>query len=234
MKNSFTPWQFSGTSIGVSIDKIECMINNEDSLKLMVWDLKGDRSYRILHESFSMGTAGALIFFDISSKESFDEVDYWINLFYGKSIPIYLIGTKCDLKHEIDEKEIIDVVKKHDLKGYFIISIKNEDVREPILKTLIKSLRVVPPNSKLSIITPQQDVAFQKFINLFSFCPICGKENHFDYLKNFYFNEDSESVKIKNSLLKAVKNKEKIKYYHDLTIGIPCCNCFNKIIKKNL
>ncbi|MHA1763535.1 MAG: hypothetical protein ACTSYC_07235, partial [Promethearchaeota archaeon] len=157
MKNSFTPWQFSGTSIGVSIDKIECMINNEDSLKLMVWDLKGDRSYRILHESFSMGTAGALIFFDISSKESFDEVDYWINLFYGKSIPIYLIGTKCDLKHEIDEKEIIDVVKKHDLKGYFIISIKNEDVREPILKTLIKSLRVVPPNSKLSIITPQQD-----------------------------------------------------------------------------
>ncbi len=200
----------------------------------MVWDLKGNHDYRILHESFSMGTAGALIFFDISDRKSFEEVDYWINLFKLKSIstPIFLIAAKSDLPHAASQEEISQKVEKYDLEGYFSISVKNQDIRKPVLKQLIKTLHVVPPKSRLSIITPQQDVQFQKFINQFSNCPICKKENHFDYLKNFYFNEDPENVQLKNTLLELIKLNDKNTIFNNLSIGIPCCRCFNEIFKE--
>lgn len=234
LKGSLIPQEFSSSSIGVSIDKIECMINNKDSLKLMVWDLKGNHNYRILHESFSMGTSGALVFFDISNRKSFKEIDYWIKLFKikPKSIPIYLIAAKCDLNNQVSEHDIIQKVRKYQLDGYFSISVKNQDNRKPILQKIIRNLHVVPPKCKLSIITPQQDIEFQKFINLFSICPICKKENHYDYLKNFYFNEEPENVQMRNTLLEIVKKSKKMAYNRNLTIGIPCCKCFNKIFKE--
>ena len=64
------------------------------------------------------------IFFDISSKISFEEAKKIINNIINTNKIIFLIGNKKDLKNVVLEKNIHDLCKKYNLE-YFLISVKD-------------------------------------------------------------------------------------------------------------
>ncbi len=64
------------------------------------------------------------IFFDISSKNSFEESKKIINNIINYNKVIFLIGNKKDLKNVVLEKNIQDLCKKYHLE-YFLISVKD-------------------------------------------------------------------------------------------------------------
>ena len=65
------------------------------------------------------------IFFDISSKNSFEEAKkIIINYIINNNKKIFLIGNKKDLKNVVSEKNINDLCKKYNLE-YFLISVKD-------------------------------------------------------------------------------------------------------------
>jgi len=85
-------------------------------------------------------------------------------------------------------------------------------------------------------LTPEEKDDLELFLDYFKYCPICRKENHKKYLQKFFLSNDPFKQKLKETVLELMDHTEgrwddRI-YYNKLTVGIPCCNCFNKVFKK--
>jgi hypothetical protein len=85
-------------------------------------------------------------------------------------------------------------------------------------------------------LSPEEKEQLEVFLEYFKYCPVCHKENHKKYLKKFFLSSDPFKQKLKDSVLELMEHPkgrwdDRI-YYNKLTVGIPCCNCFNKVFKK--
>jgi len=111
-------------TIGVDFMMKNLMINSE-LIKLQIWDTAGMEKYKQITTSYYRGAQAALICFDLTSKQSFLNLEKWIgdynrnSSFNGKKI-IYIVGTKCDLINEIEvpKEEIDDFVKRNNYTYY--------------------------------------------------------------------------------------------------------------------
>ena len=87
---------------------------NEDentSIRLNIWDTVGQEKYKALTRQYYHDSDGAFIVFDLTSRESFDNIKNWINDLksYGsEDTNIIILGNKSDEKNkrEISEEEI--------------------------------------------------------------------------------------------------------------------------------
>lgn len=229
------------TPIGVSFKPIECYANEGDSYKFVIWDLKDRERFRFLFPLFCRGACAGLLCFDVTDKGSFYELDNWIKLFRESAgyIPIILIGTKTDLENrKVTDEEIERFIEKNNLEYVFFTSIyEEEDQREEIFKCIVEKIDKDYPLHDFSLMVPKQfdDEDFKIFLNTFDKCPICKKENHFDSLKNFYFNKnDPETIILRENLLKLKESLEhtaKIPL-NKISIGIPCCSCYKKVFNE--
>ena len=71
-----------------------------------IWDTPGIEKFRSRVKIFLKGAKGVFIVYDITRKESFDEIDEYIKLLKeveNNDIPMIILGNKCDLE---DEREI--------------------------------------------------------------------------------------------------------------------------------
>lgn len=227
------------TPIGVSFKPIECYANESDSYKFVIWDLKDRERFRFLFPLFCRGACAGLLCFDMSNKNTFLELEYWINLFRDNAgnIPIILIGTKFDLQKEVTGEQIKKLIKRYGLEGVFFTSIyEEEDKKTEVFQCIVEKIEPGYPIDNFTLFTPKKldTEEFRNFINYFSICPICKKENHYESLKNFYLSRDPEVVKLKEQLIYLLDNIEVINNnLKNLSIGMPCCNCYKNIFEKN-
>ncbi|MGV9204918.1 MAG: hypothetical protein ACOC44_12975, partial [Promethearchaeia archaeon] len=68
----------------------------------------------------------------------------------------------------------------------------------------------------------------QRFLVYYNTCPVCGTKNHKNYLLSFYYEEHRKELR--DAL---IKNMD-LKIHQDinLSIGIPCCNCFSEFFEE--
>jgi len=75
------------------------------------------------------------------------------------------------------------------------------------------------------------------FLKYFRYCPVCHQENHKRYLQRFFISKEPIKQRLKESLLELIQKSEEDWndriYYKKITLGIPCCNCFDKFFKKD-
>ena len=114
LKNQFN--ENSKTTIGVEFGTKNIIINNK-RIKIQIWDTAGQERYRSITSAYYKGTKGALIVYDITRKNTFDNIDKWITdlkLNGDKNICIIILGNKSDL---IDKREINknDGIKKAEM-----------------------------------------------------------------------------------------------------------------------
>lgn len=69
-------------------------------MKLQIWDTGGSERYRAMAPMYFQNAEAAIIVYDITAKESFKDVEYWLKDLREKgpeNIIIALAGNKCDL-----------------------------------------------------------------------------------------------------------------------------------------
>ena len=102
----FTDDQFDPdqeATIGVDF-KVKVIDNNGNKVKLAIWDTAGQERFRTLTPSYYRGAQGAILVYDISSRESFQKVEDWLNELetYSTNHDLIkmLVGNKCDKEAE--------------------------------------------------------------------------------------------------------------------------------------
>ena len=104
-------------------------------VKVQVWDTAGQERYRSITNAYYRGAEGILIVFDVTKKESFENIENWINevtVYTGKEVVMICLGNKNDLKKGIDKKDIYEFQKKTGLE-IFNVSAKTGDGVEGFL-----------------------------------------------------------------------------------------------------
>ena len=77
------------------------------NIKAQIWDTAGQEKYKAITSAYYKGSKGAFIVYDITRRDTFDNVDKWINDLKSIGDPkvnIMLIGNKSDLE---DHREVL-------------------------------------------------------------------------------------------------------------------------------
>lgn len=112
--SSFADDQFTESHIStIGVDfKITTTSIDNSIVKLQIWDTAGQERFRTITTSYYRGAHGIIVVYDITDRESFDNIKSWLEEIerYGTSnTNIILIGNKSDLpdkrKVSVEEAE---------------------------------------------------------------------------------------------------------------------------------
>ena len=118
--NQFTTSEFQEDQISTTGASFSSKTFNFDeigkNLSFEIWDTAGQEKYRSLSKMFYKDAGVAILVYDITSKESFEQLkNYWVIQLreYGpKNIIIAIAGNKSDLENEqVDEEEVRNYCK---------------------------------------------------------------------------------------------------------------------------
>ena len=90
------------TTIGVDF-RVRVITVDGIRTKMQIWDTAGQERFRAITRSYYRGAMGIIILYDVTNKESFLNVDKWLQQVaeYGSPrVRIILVSTKCDLERE--------------------------------------------------------------------------------------------------------------------------------------
>lgn len=76
---------------------------NDKQVKLQIWDTGGSEKYRAMAPMYFHDADAAVIVYDVTASNSFNDVDYWLKELREKgpqNIIIALAGNKSDLKQQ--------------------------------------------------------------------------------------------------------------------------------------
>lgn len=124
--NSFTENFFN--TIGVDF-KIKTITLNDQVIKMQIWDTAGQDRFRTLTSSYYRGAHGIIIVYDVTNRDSFDNVRQWmqeIEKFASENVNKLLVGNKSDLEEqrEVTYDEGVELAKKYDIP-FLEVSAKN-------------------------------------------------------------------------------------------------------------
>jgi Ras-related protein Rab-14 len=70
-------------------------------IRLQIWDTAGQERFRSVTKSYYRGAAGAILVYDITQRDTFDNIPRWLDDVRHATAPhtvIYLVGNKSDLE----------------------------------------------------------------------------------------------------------------------------------------
>ena len=95
----------------ITSDKFDKKIklNNIKELNIEIWDTAGQEKYRVVNKIFIKNSKIALLVYDITNRNSFEQIEYWYNIIKEmNAFPVIfgVIANKIDLyKNQIISKE---------------------------------------------------------------------------------------------------------------------------------
>lgn len=95
----FTVKEDSSHTIGVDFGSKIVNVGGK-CVKLQIWDTAGQERFRSVATRYYRGAAGALLVYDITSRETFSELSTWLTdakTMASPNIVILLVGNKKDL-----------------------------------------------------------------------------------------------------------------------------------------
>jgi small GTP-binding protein len=108
------------TTVGVEFGAKHIEINGMN-IKAQIWDTAGQERYKSITNAYYKGAKGALLVYDITRKESFENIDRWISELKtngDEDVTVVLIGNKCDLEIErqITQETAQEKAKEYSIK----------------------------------------------------------------------------------------------------------------------
>ena len=90
------------TTMGFDIKNKQITLKDGTEAKLMIFDTAGQERFKSLAENYIRKANGILLVYDISEKQSFQNIENWMDSIKENSneLPIILIGNKSDLNDE--------------------------------------------------------------------------------------------------------------------------------------
>ena len=139
------------------------------------------------------------------------------------------------LKFFNEAAEYLDKFNSQDilLNERFIENRSNTNyLRDEMLNELnnLRNIIANNPDLKIESLSKAEKEIFFEFIKFYRICPICGNQNHYFNLKQLFFDEDKQTLRQELIRLMNYKNKKLKKY--NLNLGVPCCDCYKKMISE--
>ncbi|MEM2637047.1 MAG: GTP-binding protein [Candidatus Korarchaeota archaeon] len=81
-----------------------------ERVRLTIWDTAGQERFAKIRPTYYNGAMGGLLVFDLTSRDSFDELEMWVEEIkkYIAGIPLILVGNKIDLPNRaVSTKEAL-------------------------------------------------------------------------------------------------------------------------------
>jgi len=122
------------------------------TIKAQIWDTAGQERYRAITSAYYRGAVGALLVYDISKKQTFENVDRWLTELRDhadSNIVIMLVGNKCDLRPQRQQptEEAAAYAEKHGLSFIETSALDSTNVELAFQKILTEIYHIVGPAS---------------------------------------------------------------------------------------
>ena len=91
------------STLGASYTARTVPMKDNTEAKLQIWDTAGQERFRGIAPMYYHGAGAALIVYSITDRESYEQVDFWLNSLRENtpcSLAIFLIGNKADLEEK--------------------------------------------------------------------------------------------------------------------------------------
>ena len=152
--NKFTKHQMSTVGIDFKIKVIEYKTKQ---IKLIIWDTAGQERFRNITNQYYNGADGIILIYDVTNRNSFNNVTYWINQITSKSdrtkIGLILVGNKTDdEKSRVITKEEGEILGQNNEIDFIKTSVfKNKKIDECfncVINKIIKKKGIVIEQNK--------------------------------------------------------------------------------------
>lgn len=120
------------------------MYLDDKTIRLQLWDTAGQERFRSLIPSYIRDSNVAIVVYDITNRDSFNDVQKWLDYIReerGKDVLIIMVGNKSDLKDKVvtsDEAE--ELSKKLGCNLFIETSSKNGYNVKKLFKKVAKML----------------------------------------------------------------------------------------------
>jgi len=109
------------------------------SVKLQIWDTAGQERFRSVTRSYYRGAAGAILVYDITSRESYNALMQWLTdakTLASPHIVVLLVGNKKDLetKRDVNFLEASNFAQENDMMFMETSALTGENVEEAFLR----------------------------------------------------------------------------------------------------
>ena len=131
-------------TIGVDFSTVSLDIDDQ-TIKTHIWDTAGQECFASIISTYYRGIAGAVIVFDVSSRNSFRKCSFWLNQVkqngtIGHLPVIALVGNKIDrATRDVTYDEAANFAEKNNMNYYETSARKNIDVMK-FYQELIKKI----------------------------------------------------------------------------------------------
>ena len=120
-------------------------INNSTIASMCIWDTFGEEKYNSISKQIYNDAQGILIIFDLNNYESFKNIKNWLDEVKNNcplNSIVYVIGNKSDLKRNVNENDVKNLIKNEKINYYEISAIHDDEFRmiEKIFKKLGKEI----------------------------------------------------------------------------------------------
>lgn len=112
-------------TVGIDYYEKEEEINNE-KIKVRIWDTAGQERYQGLTKSFYKCGNGIILTYDVTNRESFNNLKKWIDSimnFKKENATIIIVGNKIDLSRQVSKEDAVELARRNRYK-YFETSAK--------------------------------------------------------------------------------------------------------------
>lgn len=128
----------SKATVGVELYTKTFKINDK-YVKVHFWDTAGQERYKSITAAYYRGAKGAMIVFDITRPDTFNNVDKWFNEikeFGEKNMQILAVGNKSDLKHlrAVDNKNAVAKAEILDVAYFETSALESTNIRQAFEK----------------------------------------------------------------------------------------------------
>ena len=147
-KNIFN--KLSKSTIGVEL--ITKFFKYEDKIiKVNIWDTAGQERFTSMITTYYKGAKGALLVYDITRKNTFDNIDNWLReliAINSNKISVSLIGNKSDLSllRQVSKEKAQEKAKKYGIKFYETSALDSTNIKHAF-EDLIKDIYIKTKNN---------------------------------------------------------------------------------------
>lgn len=113
----------SNSTCGADFYPYTCPVDGKPGLtaKLQIWDTAGQERFRSISKAYFRNAVGAVLVFDITNSESFEELSSWLNDLHTFACPnayILLVANKVDLEQhrQVGQEEVKSYAQTHQLE----------------------------------------------------------------------------------------------------------------------
>ena len=120
------------STIGMDCKYKDVILEEDKSIRLQIWDTAGQDRFRSITKNLYKGAAGIMLIYDITNRNTFDNVKKWVNSIKEEvtsKVVIVLVGNKIDLdkKRQVQTDEGEQIAEEFDMPFFECSALTGEN-----------------------------------------------------------------------------------------------------------